>query len=157
MLRYLRYLGIGALGLLCLAAICGGALFLYIHGFDPPANWQNPPLYPSAQQVKVQDYGERGEYQANGVFLSKVISFTVNDPPQKVRTFYQQAFGDGWRLDTFGNRPVPTPEPGSERLSLYTSNSRQRSPTIYYVDVITDPSPSGGTDLEIRTSFSPGY
>ena len=158
MWRFVRYAGISVVVLLGAVGICGGAFYLLAHRYDPPSNWSNPPIYSGAQGVRVLDYGENGEYQSDGYFLSKVITFTVADQPQKVRAFYRQAFGNiHWRPDTGGGRPVPTTGPTSELLSAYASNGSMKAVSIYYVDVISDPSGSGGTNVEIRIGFSPGY
>jgi hypothetical protein len=152
----LKRLGLAGLGVLGLVVLCVGGVFLLIHSYDPPADWRNPPLYVGAQNVNVQDFGEKGKPQlSSGTprFLFKIITFTVADPPDKVLTYYRNVFnGSHWRDGNVGSRVT---DPG--QISRVWSNGLQRSPADYLVDVINLPSISGGSDVRIEVSMIPGY
>src|SRR4051812_48950799 len=88
--------------LLVVLGLCGGG-YLFLHRFDPPPNWRNPPLYPNAQQVTVQDFGEWGRLlpDSDGMHLMKMITFTTFDKAEQVKAFYRgQYAGGNWQPST---------------------------------------------------------
>jgi hypothetical protein len=157
MLQRVALISLSILGLvlLCIGGVAVGYVYL-IHRYDPPSIWRNPPLYPGTQNVSVQDFGEWGKPDPNSgaisdrVYVIKIIKFTVVDQPQDVKNFYGERFA-GWTLDTWG-RKVQSPD----RLN-FSWTSGGRSPSVYFVDVITSPSNAGGTDVEVGVSMLPGY
>jgi hypothetical protein len=78
------FLIIGGLIGVCLI---GGLLGMAV--FNKPTLWQNPPLYPGAQQVRVQDYGT-ARRMPSGYFVVKQITFTTPDSRDQVFGFYRQ-------------------------------------------------------------------
>ena len=151
----LKRLGLVGLAVLGLVVLCAGGVFLLIHRYDPPSTWRNPPLYAGAQNVQVQDFGERGRPQLDSgtpLFLIKTITFTVADPPDKVLTYYRGIYnGSGWRDGIMGRTMSD-----QSRLSLVWSNRLQRSSSDYLLDVAATPSVPGGSDVRIEVSMIPG-
>jgi hypothetical protein len=151
----LRNIAQGVLGILGILVLCIVALVLlqYI-GSIPPGTWANPPLYPGAQQVRVQDLGPNGIYEPTyyGVFTMKVITYTVADTPEKVRSFYTDALEhDRWQLETLG----PAAQSPSQLAFMWTTGGRV--PSEYFVMVSTMARPQGGTEVALKITRYPGY
>src|SRR3954466_6782916 len=72
--------------------VAGVSIFFFVSG--PPGNWRDPPIYPGAKQLDIQDFGSMGQRVPDvaGVFLMRVTTFHVADPPEKVREFYSRAY-----------------------------------------------------------------
>ena len=149
-----RRLILGLLILLGSTALCGLVGYAALRLNDPPGNWRNPPLYPGAQQVNTQDFGEWGQRQpdSNNMYTMKVITFTTPDKPEQVKAFYEHAYSNnGWQPSTWGTKVGAV-----DRLNYsYTNNGRP--PSDYFVDVSPKAAPAGGTAVEIGVSMFPGY
>jgi len=154
----LRHIGMGVLTLLGVVSLCGLLLWALVHRYDPPNSWRNPPLYPAAQHVSVQDFGERGKRdpERDNIYVMKLVGFSVADKAEDVQAFYIDARTrkGPWELATglWRARTLLT----ADRLTLTWTDSA-RSPSVYYIDVITTPSASGGTEVEVEISMFPGY
>jgi hypothetical protein len=96
------------LGIVALAT-CGIGGLLGLPVLSTPTLWQQPPLYPGAQQVQTQDYGE-GRWLPNGYYVVKQITFRTPDSPAQVLDFYRQqlapngSLGAPSSLGTFPDR-----------------------------------------------------
>lgn len=147
-----------ALSILGIVAFCAIGVYAFLHRFDPPGSWENPPLYPGAENVTVQDYAD--SYKPTGetnFLLRRSVSFSVSDPPNKVWVFYKNALSqDRWEVSTW-SRSVPIPELPDDMLSVEWFSSAARSPSIYFIDVIIDFVAPGSTNVEIRSLIYPGY
>ncbi|MGI8589195.1 MAG: hypothetical protein ACR2M0_16155 [Chloroflexia bacterium] len=136
-------------------ALCGVGAFAFVHRGDPPAIWRNPPLYPGAQQVAVQDFGEVGRYQPDDTYIYaiKIVTFTTTDKPKQVLDFYGNAYS-AWDLhaDNWGNIL-----PAKDALHFSWSSSAVSPPSVYFVNVSAEASPEGTTHVEIGVSMFPGY
>ncbi len=95
---------VAGVGLLLVCA--AGAYVLWLMR-GPPDSWRNPPLYPGAQQVAVDDFGTPGRFHpgGNGVVAVKIIRLTSADAPEQVRAFYERAY-DGWDREPDGRGNV---------------------------------------------------
>lgn len=151
-----RFLSVG-LSILVIVAFCAVGIYLFLHRFDPPGSWDNPPIYPGAQNVKIEKYEGFGKPTSRIPYrLRMAVEFSTMDGPDKVRNFYvDRLLRDGWWIDD--NREIPTPGPQSEALILNWFARSARSPTDYYVDVITTPNDAGGTDVQLQLLSFPGY
>jgi hypothetical protein len=154
----LRWIGIAfALALGCVAV---GAIVVFglKSSREPPEVWKNPPIYPGAQQLQIQDFGTPGKIDENAaapadaVHIMKVIRFTVAEKPEKIRLFYERAFTHGgMRPDNWGRVTV-----GRKELN-YSWTSGSRSPSDYFIDLVIKEESIDKTVIEIGISMFPGY
>ncbi len=150
-----RRLGVGLLVLLGVLALCGLGIIALSHRFDPPTIWRNPPVYPGAQDVATQDWGEPGRPQAGvwNTYMIKVISFTTMDKREQVQAFYENAYSRWERQSgSWGNIL-----PAKDALNFSWGSSAARSPSVYFVNVSAVASSEGATRVEIGVSMFPGY
>jgi hypothetical protein len=150
-------LGVAALILLAGVVVCGLGLFALVHRNDPPGVWQNPPLYPDAQDVRVEDFGEYGQLEtgrdlANSVHIIKVVTFTATEREDQVVEFYARAFSAGGMRPSTWGRLTDTP-----KALNYEWISSARSPSLYFLDVITRAKNENETEVEIGVTMFPGY
>jgi hypothetical protein len=152
-----RFLAV-AFSVLGVVAFCAIGVYAFMHRFDPPRSWENPPLYPGAENVTVQDYA--GLYKSTGeinFLLRKSVNFSVSDPPNKVLAFYKNTLSqERWEISTW-NRSVAIPELPDDMLSVEWFSSAKRSPSGYFIDVVIDFVAPGSTNVEIRSLIYPGY
>ncbi len=147
-----------AFSLVGFVAFCAVGVYAFMHRFDPPGTWENPPIYPGAINIAVYDYGERGKFTVGPNFLlRKSVSFSVTDPPEKVWAFYKGELSrDRWESSAW-KRSIPTPELPDDILSVEWSSSAARSPSVYFIDVVIDFVRVDSTNVEIRSLIFPGY
>lgn len=148
----LRRIIIAAICIVVMASMFGIRLFAQLD--RSPGKWRNPPSYPYAQHVKVQDFGEAGKLlpEAGNIVVIKIITFTVADEVGSIEAFYiDNLTRSGWKQDTWG---MPSKAPNKLNFSW---NSGERSSSIYFIDVTATPLSTGGADVEIGISLFPGY
>lgn len=150
-----RRFGLGAGAILLGVLACGlivGGFYLVNRYLGPVSAWYDPPLYPGAQQVQRQDFGDMGQNVAYNTYIMRVVTFTVSVGPAEVKGYYAD------KLPRRGFAPAdwgrPPPAPDTLRFS-WTGGGR--SPSVYFLDVTAWPLDSGGTRIEIGASMFPGY
>lgn len=136
---------------------CAFVIFALIRSHDPPDVWQNPPIYPGAQDLRSQDLGEYGTMDpdppvADFLFTKRVITYTVADTPDKVDDFYSLALRTARMKPVDPQWIVSTERP---RDLIYEWVSPGKNPTIFFLDVTTTTN-GDMTLVEVRTSLSPG-
>jgi hypothetical protein len=104
----------------------------------PPQSWQNPPIYPSAQNVLVQDTPDKGRYCFFGCTWT-ILSFQTSDTPEMVLEYYSNTLSRG------GARKSDHPgEPGTMRYFWL------RCSRVYSVRVQTRPGTARKTEVEVQ-------
>jgi hypothetical protein len=133
---------VGVVVLLCIALVV-----------LPDREWRNPPLYPGAQEVRSQDFGEWGQRQPDdfNMYIIKVLTYTVTAPPAQVESFYAD------RLSTMGFEPTTWGRLTGRPARLKFSRSNGRPPSVYFLDVAAVPIDGNRTEVEIGVSMFPGY
>jgi hypothetical protein len=146
-----------AVAIVGFALICGVSLFGLSQGAGLTMtnrwSWREPPIYPAAQAVDVQVLNQN---RGSGFILSKVITYSTDDPPDEVWAFYDHAFvGSGWKIASWSqSKPNSWESPRSFQIS---SSTGRMSPTIYKIDVTMKQAAISGTDVRIEVSMFPGY
>jgi hypothetical protein len=125
------------------------------HANDPPTVWKDPPTYPGAQNLKVQDFGPEGSREDSGavaerVVVKKIISFSVPDSETNIVSFYKRAFSctepSNWGRHIEAAKALDCSWTGGGR-----------SPSVYFIDLVTHPAGPKQTSVEIGVSYFPGY
>lgn len=159
---------LGSRNLIVVLALLFGVLIVYVAvgifvrtvSGIPPSVWQNPPFYSGATELQLADFGRNGkpEISSNGyagIVIMKVLTYTVQAPEADIISFYRQAFSSG------GMHPVEYADYGRAYPPVknlnYSWSSGGRSPTDYFLDLITYRADSEHTKVEIGISMSPGY
>ena len=146
-----RRLGVALIGLLGVILLCAGGLFFWLHSFDPPGDWHNPPLYPGAEQVSRQDFGTYGLLQLDGSRIMQVITFSVAAKPEAIKRFYESEYDARW-TPGHGDAQVWV----ANRVSFTWSSPAVRSISIYFIDITTHLKPSSKTEVNLQVSMFPG-
>src|SRR6266702_3191355 len=91
----IRRIFLSVLSVLGAIMACLALYYLLVNtGRTPPQIWQNPTMYPNAQNVKVEDVNIQDKgYET----VKKIISFETNDSSKEVLLFYANVFSEsGW-------------------------------------------------------------
>ncbi len=155
--RLLRILAAAGAITLTLVVCVGLAILVLFQNNAAPTVWRNPPLYPGAQDVRVTNFGEQGVRESDGgygeaVFIMKIITYTVTAPQADVISFYRSAFSAGSMAPSDWGRRFP----GAKDLN-YSWTTHVRTPSDYFLDLITRAVDSSHLEVEIGVSMFPGY
>lgn len=147
-----RRIGLTALILIVFVLVGGDLIWTFYGHPGEVSGWRNPPIYEGAQQIKVQEFGKFGKYLRAGLFIVKIITFTVPDEEKRVTSFYFDTFR-GWSW----HQSEEKFDPKSDSISYSSFNPGPRPSSIYYLDVDANPLSSGSTQVQIAVMLSPGY
>jgi hypothetical protein len=82
----------------------------------------------------------------------RIITFRVPEHENEVISFYENAFRNGgMQPDTWGR---VTDDP---KVLNYSETVGARSPSVYFLDLITNPIDGNRTEVEIGVCMFPGY
>jgi len=117
------------------------ALYMIVEDIrNPPQNWGNPPIYPNAQNVRIEDVDMQGEDW--GERIKKTITFETNDNHSDVLAFYAQSFGSEWQ---------PSFRDIKENSIKYITFRGSRAPEMFTFEVsVNEPT------VEIKLGYDPG-
>ena len=132
-----------ALVLLTIVAIVALLYYEHTQRYVPPQSWQNPPIYPGAQSVLVQDTPDKGRYCFFGCTWT-ILSFQTSDTPEMVLEYYSNTLSRG------GARRSEPAEQGS--LDYFWLKCNQ----VYEVWVRTRPGNAARTDVEVQFVLTVG-
>ncbi|MEA2576272.1 MAG: hypothetical protein QOH93_3570 [Chloroflexia bacterium] len=93
-----------------------------------------------------------GQFSTGGIRLMKIITFTVADREENVIAFYEHAFSNSSMEPSDWGREVDR-----TKALNYSWTSQGRSPSVYFVDLITTSAGDNEVQVEIGVSMFPGY
>jgi hypothetical protein len=81
----LKRLLIGLLSAIGAIIVCS-ALYIFVLSVSriAPSQWENPPIYPNAQNVKIEDVNIRENFELT---IKKIITFETSDTRDAVLDF----------------------------------------------------------------------
>jgi hypothetical protein len=150
----LRPLAYALLGALAVVALCAVGFWYLLHRYDPPASWRNPPLYSDAQEVRIQEFGKWGQRVPDdfNMYVVKVITYTVEATPDEVKEYYSSKLPwSGWESKNWARDLNDLDE------LIFEWSNGARSPSIYFIDIVTRRLDDKNTEVEVSSRMFPGY
>jgi hypothetical protein len=130
--------------MLVFIVVCGAALAVLLirPGATHEPNRSSPPIYPGAQAIREEHVGLN-----ESDLVYKRITFTTDDSPSSVFTFYEDALTkDGWTL-------LEQRSPNRLRFQSTSESVGAGTSLLYYwVDVVVEQPSAGQTDVQIEMS-----